>query len=123
MAVNRDLCHYRIQVERRGSLPRREFDEIPDLLRYHLLHQVYLGDVIDHPIPVSVGVIIGSFERVATEIDYGRYPKLYERFLPNPHCALTWPWCTKRGRWLQRSLGREYGISFPHRLDDRCPTR
>jgi hypothetical protein len=34
-----------------------------------------------------------------------------------------WPWCTKRGRWLRRSLGREYRVSFLHRLDDRCPTR
>ena len=74
MAVNRDLCHYRVQVKRRGSLPRREFDEVRDLLRYNLLHQVHLGGVIDHPIPVSVRVEIGEFERVATEIDYGRYP-------------------------------------------------
>src|SRR3954447_19512787 len=33
------------------------------------------------------------------------------------------PWCTKRGRWLRRSLGREYRVSFSHCLDDRCPTR
>src|SRR3954467_13192329 len=28
------------------------------------------------------------------------------------------PWCTKRGRWFRRSLGREYGVSFSHYLDD-----
>ena len=28
------------------------------------------------------------------------------------------PWCTKRGRWFRRSLGREYGVSFPHCMDD-----
>src|SRR3954451_6801067 len=40
-----------------------------------------------------------------------------------PKKARHWPWCTKRGRWLRRSLGREYRVSFPHCLDDRCPTR
>ena len=49
------------------------------------LHEVELGSVIDHPIPVGIGVEVGAFERIASQIEDQRHPQLHQRLRPRRH--------------------------------------
>ena len=66
MPMARHHRHHRVQVERSRLLARRELDEVLDLRRHKPLHEVELGNVINHPIPVSIGIEVGALERVTT---------------------------------------------------------
>ena len=78
----RHLRQHRVQVERSRFLTRRELHEALDLLRHHRLHRVHLRDVIDHPVPVGIGVEVGPLEGVATQVENMRHSKLDQRFRP-----------------------------------------
>ena len=43
------------------------------------------GNVINHPIKVSVGVEIGALERVAAQVEDQREPQLHQRLRPGHH--------------------------------------
>ena len=53
MPMARHHRHHRVQVERSRLLAGRELDEVLDLLRHKPLHEVELGNVINHPIQVD----------------------------------------------------------------------
>src|SRR6185295_604841 len=55
LMVGLHLPHYRVQVERSRSLPRRELAEFVELTRDQRLHLVDHEDVTDHPVIVGVG--------------------------------------------------------------------
>src|SRR5271169_7157766 len=64
-AVIGHLRQHRVQVEGSRLLAWRELGEVLDLRGHRRLHEVKLGNVIDHPIKVSVGVEIRALERIA----------------------------------------------------------
>ena len=80
-----DLAHHRIEVERRGLLPRRKLLELLDLISHDLLHQIHLRHVIDHPVVVRVRIEVRPLERIAAEVHDGRHAQFHERLLPLPH--------------------------------------
>ncbi len=61
---------------------RGELLEVLDLARNRRLHAVDDVDVRKHPIPVGVRVLVGAFERIASEVEDLRRPELHERFEP-----------------------------------------
>ena len=99
------LRHDRVEVERRRLLPRRELHEVLDLLRHDFLHQIHLRDVIDHPIPIGVGVEVGAFERIATQVHDVRHRSFTNG---SAHCSI-----------VVRALDREVEliVADPHGHD------
>src|SRR6516162_7872038 len=81
----RRLSQDLIQVEGGRLLARGELGETADLVRHNGLTRVQNRRVIDHPIPVGVGVEIGALKRVATQAEDVRYPQFHQRLRPDVH--------------------------------------
>lgn len=66
--------HYCVEVKGSRLLPRRILHVVFDLGRNDCLALVKLGYVIDHPIKISVGVVIGALEGIAAQVEDMRKP-------------------------------------------------
>src|SRR6185369_17983083 len=85
-----NLRQYRVKVEGGGFLTRWERCKVRDLLRYQILHLVHHIDVLDLPLPIVIGIDVGPFERITTQVVYLRHSKFYKWLHPDPRriCAL-----------------------------------
>ena len=61
------IREYRVQIEGSWLLARRELLKGLDLAGYQRLHRVDEVDVRNHPVEVSVRVLVSSLKRIAPE--------------------------------------------------------
>ena len=76
------LPHHGVQVERTRLLSWREFGGRLQLLCCQCLHWIDDEDVLGEPVPIRVGVLIGSLEGIPAQVEDLRQAHWHERFRP-----------------------------------------
>ena len=79
------LLHHTVEVEGCRFLPRREIDKRLDLLCRQRLSRVDGRYMVEHPVPIGVGTLIGPFEGVAAKIEKFGHSQFHKRFRPDHH--------------------------------------
>src|SRR5262245_58656037 len=83
-----DLVHDLIDAEARGFLARRVFLEALQKLCHSALGGNQNEDVVENPIPVSVGGDVRHFIRIRTQVENLRHAQRHKRLGPDLHRSL-----------------------------------